>query len=94
MTLEAKAVMSKRTLTRLCLLSWLQHLLAEYAVHAGMSGKTNLVIGYWNNFFTHVPIHLATKERRMVDLDSALWRGVMSATQQDKTSNINTNFKD
>jgi len=61
------------------------YLLAEYAVHAGMSGKTNLVIGYWNNFFTHVPIHLATKERRMVDLDSALWRGVVSATQQDKT---------
>jgi len=59
-------------------------LLAEYAVHAGMSGKTNLVIGYWNNFFTHVPIHLATKERRMVDLDSALWRGVMSATHQEK----------
>ena len=42
-----------------------------------MSGKTNLVIGYWNNFFTHVPIHLATKERRMVELDSALWRGVV-----------------
>ena len=60
------------------------YLLAEHAVHAGMSGKTNLVIGYWNNFFTHVPIHLATKERRMVDLDSALWRGVISATQQDK----------
>lgn len=60
------------------------HLLAEYAVHAGMSGKTNLVIGYWNNFFTHVPIHLATKERRMVELDSALWRGVVSATHQDK----------
>ena len=66
------------------------HLLAEYAVHAGMSGKTNLVIGYWNNFFTHVPIHLATKERRMVDLDSALWRGVVSATQQDKASRTHT----
>ena len=66
------------------------HLLAEYAVHAGMSGKTNLVIGYWNNFFTHVPIQLATKERRMVDLDSALWRGVVSATQQDKASRTNT----
>ena len=60
------------------------HLLAEYAVHAGMSGKTNLVIGYWNNFFTHVPIELATKERRMVDLDGALWRGVVSATSQDR----------
>ena len=60
------------------------HLLAEYAGHAGMSGKTNVVIGYWNNFFTHVPIKLATKERRMVELDSALWRGVVSATRQDK----------
>jgi len=59
------------------------YLLAEYAVHAGMSGKTNLVIGYWNNFFTHVPIQLATRERRRVELDSALWRGVVSATQQN-----------
>jgi len=60
------------------------YLLAEYAVHAGMSGKTNLVIGYWNNFFTHVPIRLATRERRIVELDSALWRGVVSATQQNQ----------
>ena len=60
------------------------YLLAEYAVHAGMSGKTNLVIGYWNNFFTHVPIQLATEERRVVELDSALWRGVVSATQQNQ----------
>ena len=59
------------------------HLLAEYAVHAGMAGKTNLAIGYWNNFFTHVPIALATEERRMVSLDGALWRGVLSATQQE-----------
>ncbi|MDC0315560.1 ATP-dependent 6-phosphofructokinase [Synechococcus sp. AH-551-G15] len=60
------------------------HLLAEYAVHAAMAGKTNLAIGYWNNFFTHVPIALATEERRMVSLEGALWRGVISATQQEK----------
>ncbi|OUW43235.1 diphosphate--fructose-6-phosphate 1-phosphotransferase, partial [bacterium TMED181] len=57
--------------------------LAAHAVHAGMSGKTNLVIGHWNNFFTHVPIDLATSERRMIDLDSVLWKGVLSTTQQD-----------
>ena len=56
--------------------------LAAHAVHAGMSGKTNLVIGHWNNFFTHVPIDLATSERRMIDLDSVLWKGVLSTTQQ------------
>ena len=67
------------------------YLLAEYAVHAGMSGKTNLVIGYWNNFFTHVPIQLATRERRIVELDSALWRGVASATQQNQTARESRN---
>ena len=62
--------------------------LAAHAVHAGMSGKTNLVIGHWNNFFTHVPISLATSERRMIDLDSVLWKGVVSTTQQEKDLKI------
>ena len=57
--------------------------LAEHAVHAGMSGKTNMVVGHWNNFFTHTPISLATTERKMVDLKGALWRSVMSSTQQN-----------
>jgi len=61
--------------------------LAQYAVHAGMAGKTNTLIGHWNNFFTHVPIELATGQRRKVDLDSALWRGVLSVTQQDNYLN-------
>ena len=59
------------------------HLLAENAVHAAMAGKTNTVIGHWNNFFTHVPIALATIERRKIDLDGALWKGVLSATRQN-----------
>ena len=59
------------------------HLLAEYAVHEGMSGKNNHVIGCWINFFKNVPIKLATNDRRMVDLEGALWRRVMSATRQD-----------
>jgi 6-phosphofructokinase 1 len=59
------------------------HLLAENAVHAAMAGKTNTVIGHWNNYFTHVPIPLATHERRKIDLDSALWKGVLGATRQN-----------
>jgi 6-phosphofructokinase 1 len=58
------------------------YLLAENAVHAAMAGKTNMVIGHWNNYFTHVPIPLATQERRKIDLDGALWKGVLSATRQ------------
>jgi 6-phosphofructokinase 1 len=59
------------------------YLLAENAVHAGMAGKTGMVIGHWNNFFTHVPIALATRERHTIDLDGALWKGVLGATRQD-----------
>ncbi len=58
------------------------HLLAENAVHAAMAGKTGIVIGHWNNYFTHVPLLLATKERLKIDLDGALWKGVLSATRQ------------
>ena len=59
------------------------YLLAENAVHAAMAGITGIVIGHWNNYFTHVPIELATGERQKIDLDGALWNGVLSATQQN-----------
>lgn len=58
-------------------------LLAEHAVHAAMGGKTGAAIGYWNNYFTHVPFALVTNERRKVDLESAFWNGVLSATRQN-----------
>ena len=35
-------------------------LLGQNAVHAGMAGRTNMVVGLWNHQFTHVPIALAT----------------------------------
>lgn len=60
------------------------HLLAENAVHAAMVGKTNMVIGFWGNSFTHVPIHLATMERRKVNIDGELWKAVLTVTQQQK----------
>ncbi len=59
------------------------YLLAEHAVHAAMAGKTKIVVGQWNNYFTHVPIGLATRERLKIDLDGALWKGVLSATRQN-----------
>lgn len=59
------------------------HMLAENAVHAAMAGKTNCLIGHWNNFFTHVPIPLATIERRKIYPEEALWKGVVAATRQN-----------
>ncbi len=60
------------------------YLLAENAVHAAMAGKTNLVIGHWHNSFTHVPIHLATLERRKIDTEGALWNAILGMTRQNE----------
>lgn len=60
------------------------HRLAEYAVHAAMAGKTNMVTGYWNRSFVNVPIPVATYERQKIDTRSSLWRSVLACTGQEK----------
>ena len=42
-------------------------LLGHNAVHAGMSGRTNMVVGHWGAVFTHVPISLAVSKRKKID---------------------------
>lgn len=56
--------------------------LGHYAVHAGMAGRTNMLVGHWNDRFTHVPIPLAVRARKKVDPSGALWRSVLEATGQ------------
>jgi len=56
--------------------------LGNYATHAAMAGRTNCIIGYWNQHFTLVPTQLCLKEKKQVDLDSALWRSVVEITFQ------------
>ncbi len=55
-------------------------MLAQNAVHAAMAGCSDIVIGHWRDHFTHVPIALATRERKKIDLHSALWSGVKLIT--------------
>ena len=57
-------------------------MLAHNAVHAGMAGKTNLVIGDWRRELVHVPIAAAVGERKLIDPDGPLWNAVVSATGQ------------
>ncbi len=57
-------------------------LLGQYAVHAAMAGKTDMVVGQWNNFFTHVPIELAISRRKKMDPNSRVWHNVLQATGQ------------
>ena len=58
------------------------HQLAESAVHAGMAGKTDMMVGYWNNKFTHVPLEVVISGRKKIDPKGSLWRRVLNATGQ------------
>ena len=57
-------------------------LLGHNAVHAGMSGRTNMVVGFWNHQFTHVPISLAASQRKRIDPEGTLWNSVLASTGQ------------
>ena len=56
--------------------------LAQNAVHAGMAGKTGIIIGQWNGQFTHVPIALATSRRKVLSPEDPLWLSVLESTGQ------------
>lgn len=57
-------------------------LMGHSAVHAGMAGRTGMIIGYWNNQFTHVPIQLAVSQRKKIEPKGRLWNSVLASTGQ------------
>jgi 6-phosphofructokinase 1 len=59
-------------------------LMGHSAVHAGMSGRTNMVVSFWNHQLTHVPISLAASQRKKIDPEGTLWSSVLSSTGQPK----------
>jgi 6-phosphofructokinase 1 len=59
--------------------------LARNAVHAGMAGKTDVVIGLWHGLYVHLPINLVTTSRKKINPESYLWRNVLGATGQPLT---------
>lgn len=56
--------------------------LARHAVHAGMAGKTGMVVARWHQRFVHLPIQVVTQGRKKVDPHGDLWRSVVEATGQ------------
>ena len=56
--------------------------LARNAVHAGMAGKSGLVVGRWQGRFTHVPIPLVTAQRNRINTHGPIWLDVLEATGQ------------
>lgn len=56
--------------------------LGASAAHAGMAGKTGLLISSIHGRLVHVPISMSVARRNVVDLDGTLWRDVVLATGQ------------
>jgi 6-phosphofructokinase 1 len=56
--------------------------LAINAVHAAMSGRTEMVIARWHNDLVHVPMRQAISERNTVDPAGPLWLSVLGTTGQ------------
>jgi len=56
--------------------------LAQNAVHAGMAGKTGMLVGLWNDQITHVPLALATSRTKTLSPEDPLWLSVLEATGQ------------
>ncbi|MCP4687856.1 MAG: ATP-dependent 6-phosphofructokinase [Desulfobacterales bacterium] len=59
-------------------------LLGYNAVHAGMAGRTNVVVGSWKSEFTHLSIPLAVSKPKQIDPNEKLWSNVLSATGQPR----------
>jgi len=56
--------------------------LGRDAVHAAMAGKTNVLIGHWNNQFVHIPMQLSAGKHKKVNPQGKLWHGILEATGQ------------
>lgn len=59
-------------------------LLGHNAVHAGMAGRTNMVVGFWKNEYTHLPIDQAVSGRKQIDPQGKFWTSVLTSTGQPK----------
>ncbi len=58
-------------------------ILGQHAVHAAMSGRTGMVVSRIMDQYVHVPLELVTKHRRVLSMQSDLWRSVLETTGQD-----------
>jgi 6-phosphofructokinase 1 len=56
--------------------------LGRDAAHAGLSGRTDLVVNRLNHRFVHVPIGMAVSRKNKIDPCGELWQAVLAATGQ------------
>jgi 6-phosphofructokinase 1 len=47
-----------------------------------MSGRTEMLVSFWRNEFTHLPIPLAIFQRKRIDPQGTLWNSLLASTGQ------------
>jgi 6-phosphofructokinase 1 len=57
---------------------------ARAAVHAAMTGRTDMLVGLWHNHLVHVPLATSTGLKKRLDPESELWTSVLALTGQEK----------
>lgn len=56
--------------------------LGRNAVHAAMTGRTDMVVGYSNGQFVHVPLEIVAGKRKRINPHGELWRSALETTGQ------------
>jgi 6-phosphofructokinase 1 len=56
--------------------------LAASAVHAGMAGRTEVVVGKYHERFVHLPMRRVVEGRKRIDPSGELWLSVLESTGQ------------
>ncbi|MCX5832963.1 MAG: ATP-dependent 6-phosphofructokinase [Deltaproteobacteria bacterium] len=57
-------------------------ILGQYAVHAGMAGKTGMLVGLVNDEFVHLPFKAVSSQRKTIDPSGNMWMQVLESTGQ------------
>jgi 6-phosphofructokinase 1 len=55
---------------------------ARHAVHAAMTGRTGMYVGFLHDEFIHVPTELGASEKRRVLMNGGTWTSVLGVTGQ------------
>ena len=63
--------------------------LGRGAAHAGMAGKTKMLVGLCNNHLVHIPMEATAGKQKQVDLSGGKWMGVLETTGQTGVKNSN-----
>jgi 6-phosphofructokinase 1 len=56
--------------------------LARHAVHAALSGRTDMMVGFRHGKIVHVPLAMVIGQQRRVDPEGDLWTNVLASTGQ------------